>query len=74
MKLRRRIYQALNDGLSGTTRLSRTNMVLIGLIVGSVFFAIIDSEDTIAGRASDIFTIIELCFGALFLVEYLLRI
>ncbi len=52
MTLRRRVYQAMTDGLSGSTRLSRTNVLLICLIVGSILFAILDSEDVVSSQVS----------------------
>lgn len=69
-----RVYQALTGGLSGEGRLSRTNVVLIALIIASILFAIADSEETIAGPHTQVFRIIETGFGIIFLSEYLLRV
>jgi voltage-gated potassium channel len=72
--LRLRVYRALAGGLSGEGRLSRTNVVLIVLIIASILFAIADSEETIAGSISPMFRMIETGFGIVFLAEYLLRL
>lgn len=72
--LRSRAYRALTGGLSGEGRLSRTNIVLIVLIIASILFAIADSEETIAGPYTQVFRVIEAGFGIIFLGEYLLRV
>lgn len=72
--LRLRVYRALSGGLSGEGRLSRTNIVLIVLIIASILFAIADSEETIAGPYTQVFRVIETGFGIIFLGEYLLRV
>lgn len=72
--LRFRAYRALTGGLSGEGRLSRTNIVLIVLIIASILFAIADSEETIAGPYTQVFGVIEAGFGIIFLGEYLLRV
>lgn len=72
--LRARVYRALSGGLSGEGRLSRTNVVLIVLIIASILFAVIDSEPTISGPFVEPFKLIETAFGVIFLVEYVLRV
>jgi voltage-gated potassium channel len=64
----------LNGGLSGEGRLSRTNRILIALIVASILFAVFDSEDSVSGGYRAAFHIIELAFGVVFLVEYVVRV
>lgn len=71
---RARIYRMLSGGLTGTGRLSRTNISLIVLIVASIAFAVCDSEPTIAAPFYDVFRLVETGFGILFLAEYVLRL
>jgi len=72
--LRAKLFRALNGGLSGDGPLSLTNKVLIALIVASILFAVFDSEESVSGGHTATFQLIELAFGLIFLVEYLLRL
>lgn len=72
--LREKLYQALTHDTETGSRLSITNRLLIIVIVSSVFVAVLESEDLLSQPYGDLFWLLELCFGAIFAVEYIIRL
>lgn len=71
--LRRRVY----DHLDVTARphgLSVVNKLLVAAILTAVAFAVLETETTLAQRFAYAFWIAEWVFGAVFLLEYLVRL
>ncbi|MCR9139816.1 MAG: ion transporter [Alphaproteobacteria bacterium] len=72
--LRERLYQALSHDTETGSRLSNTNRLLVIVIVSSVFVAVLESEDLLSQPYGDLFWLLELCFGTIFAVEYIIRL
>ncbi len=72
--LRRRVYEELEPNARGQFGLSFTNKTLVLFIVVASALAILETEPEVAGGADTFFRSAELLFGAIFSVEYLLRL
>ncbi len=71
--LRQALYQQL-DPAAGNGRLSLLNRALVLAIFLAAFVAVIETEPTIVTGREPLFRLIELGFGALFGLEYLMRL
>lgn len=71
---RDKLYIQLDPRVWPTDALSPANRFIGFAIVFSVIAAILESEPTILDGNESIFALIELLFGALFLIEYICRI
>ncbi|MGZ8274350.1 MAG: potassium channel family protein [Burkholderiaceae bacterium] len=72
--LRRRLFKALEPSEHHGPGLSRLNRFIVGVIVLSVVFAIIESEHELYDQAPALFLWIEFGFSIVFLVEYIARL
>lgn len=72
--LRQRIHQALSHDTETGSRLSNTNRLLVIVIVTSVLVAVLESEEMLSRPYGDLFWLLELCFGTIFAVEYVIRL
>jgi voltage-gated potassium channel len=72
--LRRRLFLALNGGLTGEGKLSIVNRILVSLIIASTLFAVFDSEEGMVSGLAPGFHLIEIGFGLIFLLEYVTRV
>ena len=72
--LRRRLFQALEPSEHLGPGLSRLNRFIVGAIVLSVAFAIIESEHEFYDRAPALFLWVEFGFSIVFLIEYIARL
>ena len=72
--LRRQVYRQLDPSAWPREGLSPTNWFLTGLIIVSVFVAVIETEHTIAGGRELLFDNFEIVAAGIFLVEYLARL
>lgn len=72
--LRRRVYEELEPRARGEFGLSITNKTLVLFIIVASALAILETEQTVAGDFPGFFRGAELFFGAIFSVEYLLRL
>jgi|TARA_R110002072_G_scaffold253049_1_gene411856 voltage-gated potassium channel len=68
------LYNLLVPGAMGTKKLSRTNRVIILCILASVLLVVLESEQPLAAAYPMLFTAMEIVFGFLFVVEYLIRL
>lgn len=71
--LRQALYHQL-DPAAGNGRLSLLNRLLVFTIFLAAFVAVIETEPTVATGRETLFRFIELGFGALFGLEYLVRL
>lgn len=71
--LRAAVNAAL-DPEASTGRLSPLNIALFGAILASVAAAILETESTIAAGREGFFRAVELSFGGVFALEYLVRL
>lgn len=72
--LRRRLFQALEPSEHHGPGLSRLNRLIVGVIVLSVAFAVIESEHDFYDQSPAVFHWIEFGFSIFFLVEYVARL
>ena len=72
--LRRRLYRALEPGQHHGPGLSRLNRFIVGAIVLSVIFAVVESEHDFYDQSPALFHWIEFGFSILFLIEYIARV
>jgi voltage-gated potassium channel len=73
-QLRRRLYRALEPSEHHGSGLSRLNRLIVGIIVLSVAFAVIESEHDFYDQSPAVFHWIEFGFSIFFLVEYVARL
>jgi voltage-gated potassium channel len=71
---RRRLFQALEPSEHHGPGLSRLNRYIVGVIVLSVAFAVIESEHDFYDQSPAVFHWIEFGFSIFFLVEYIARL
>ena len=74
LAVRRRVYQELEPHARSEAGLSAANKFLVVCIILASALAILDTEPMVAGGREALFRIAELIFGAIFTVEYLLRL
>jgi voltage-gated potassium channel len=74
LALRRRVYEELEPQARGGLGLSFTNKALVLCICVASALAILETEQAIAGGNEVFFRSAELLFGAIFSIEYLLRL
>jgi len=72
--LRRRVYEELEPHARGQFGLSVANKTLVLFIIVASALAILETEPLVASDYPDFFRAAELLFGAIFSVEYLLRL
>ena len=72
--LRRRVYEELEPNARGQFGLSIANKSLVLFIIVASALAILETEPLVASDYPDFFRAAELLFGAIFSVEYLLRL
>lgn len=72
--VRRRVFQELEPHARSELGLSHANKFLVVCIVLASALAILDTEPMVAGGREGLFRVAELAFGAIFTVEYLLRL
>ncbi|WP_118857530.1 ion transporter [Sphingomonas mesophila] len=72
--LRRRVYVELEPRARDGQGLSATNKFLVLCIIIASALAILDTEPMVSSGREDGFRLAELAFGAIFTVEYLLRL
>ncbi len=72
-KLKQAVFRQV-DPTARSEGLSFVNHLVIFLILGAVASAVIETEPTIAAGKEWLFRTLEVIFGALFLIEYLLRL
>lgn len=72
--IRHRLALALDPRLRTLPGLSRTNMVVIVLILASLVFAILETEPTLYAGNEWLFQAVAWTFVAIFAVEYVLRV
>ncbi|HET9354643.1 MAG TPA: ion transporter [Sphingomicrobium sp.] len=72
--VRRRVFQELEPHARSELGLSQANKFLVVCIVLASALAILDTEPMVAGGREGLFRVAELAFGAIFTVEYLLRL
>lgn len=72
--LRHRLYVALEPSQHHGEGLSRLNRFIVGAIVMSVLFAVIESEADVYAESPTLFHWAELGFGIFFLIEYVARL
>ncbi|MGB2816449.1 MAG: potassium channel family protein [Burkholderiaceae bacterium] len=72
--LRRRLYRALEPSEHHGPGLSRLNLFIVGAIVLSVMFAIVESEHDLYEQSPGLFHWIEFGFSIVFLIEYVARL
>ena len=70
-KLRLRVYRALHGDGGGLTR---TQWLLVVLILGSVLATVLATEPVVVHAAPQLFDALEWLFGAVFVLEYLARL
>lgn len=71
---RKRVYHSLFEGTEHHGRLSKTNLVLVVVILAAITLSIIGTEPTIAVTHHDLLIGAELGFGVIFLFEYVVRL
>lgn len=71
---RKRIYHSLFEGTEHHGRLSKTNLVLVVVILAAITVSIIGTEPTISDHHHDLLIGAEMGFGVIFLAEYLMRL
>ncbi|MBO9498901.1 MAG: ion transporter [Novosphingobium sp.] len=71
---RKRVYHSLFEGTEHHGRLSKTNLVLVVVILAAITVSIIGTEPTIAHRHHDLLIGAEMGFGVIFLAEYCMRL
>ena len=74
LALRRRVYEELEPHARGEFGLSFTNKTLVLFIIVASALAILETEPMLSGENGDFFRAAELFFGAIFSIEYLLRL
>ncbi len=72
--LRRRVYLALDPAARAAPGLSRTNRLLVMLILLAAASAVLDTEPTVVTGNERLFRLLEAGFGALFMIEYAARV
>lgn len=72
--VRRRVFEELEPHARSELGLSHANKFLVVCIVLASALAILDTEPMVAGGREGLFRVAELAFGAIFTVEYLLRL
>jgi len=71
---RKRTYHHLFEGTEHHGRLSKTNLIIVVVILAAVALSIIGTEPAIAQTHHDLIVGAEMGFGAIFLAEYLVRL
>lgn len=71
---RKKVHAALDPSAGGSGRLSLLNLLLTVIIIVSVAFALIETEETVVRGREAFFDATELVIGVIFLVEYLARL
>lgn len=74
LALRRRVYEELEPHTRGEFGLSFSNKILVLCICVASALAILETEEMVAGGNEIFFRSAELIFGAIFSIEYLLRL
>jgi voltage-gated potassium channel len=72
--LRRRVYHQLEPAARAKPGLSPANQILVVMILVAAVSAILETEPLVAAGREWVFTFLEDVFGAIFLVEYILRL
>lgn len=72
--LRRRLFRALEPSQNHAPGLSRLNRFIVGAIVLSVIFAVVESEHDFYDQSPALFHWIEFGFSIVFLIEYIARL
>lgn len=73
-RARRQMYRMLVPGVWHPTKISPINRMLIILILVSITFVVLESEETLATSFPKVFQIGEWVLGGIFVVEYCVRI
>ncbi|WEK48277.1 MAG: ion transporter [Candidatus Andeanibacterium colombiense] len=71
---RKRVYHSLFEGTEHHGRLSKTNLVLVVVILAAITVSIIGTERSIAHTHHDLLIGAEMGFGLVFLAEYVVRL
>jgi voltage-gated potassium channel len=74
LTMRHAAYSALEPHAREHDGLSRINKLLVVLILAAAAFAVLETEPEISAGRESLFRISELAFGAIFTVEYLVRL
>jgi voltage-gated potassium channel len=74
MTLRHRVYRELEPSARLSKGLSGTNKVLVVAIIVAAVIAVVETEPKISSGRESMFRLLELAFGAFFLVEYAARV
>lgn len=74
MSLRQRIYRQLDPSTWPNRALSPVNKLLVMTILIATLFAILETEPVLRDRFHIVFVVGELCFGFIFLIEYVARV
>ncbi len=72
--LRQRVYEELEPRARSAPGLSWTNRFLVACIIVASLMAIIETERSLVSTTSPAFRTAELAFGAIFSIEYVLRL
>lgn len=72
--MRRAVHDQLNVRSPAGRGLSLTNRVLVCAIIAAVLSAVLQTEPLVVVGRERAFRLLELCFGALFAIEYLARL
>jgi voltage-gated potassium channel len=73
-RLRRHVYEQLEPSARVGKGLSIVNMILTAMILVAAGAAILETEPVVAEGREELFRILELSFGLVFLVEYVARL
>lgn len=74
LTLRERVYAQLEPSVRTSSGFSATNWILVAAILISTVSAIVETEPKIASGNEGVFRLIEVAFGFVFLLEYILRV